>query len=716
MLPSTKSHLKKDVSLLPPVQLQEQQKAKINVPLSKVPRSSNEIPGSGFALHAGNFTEDTEKHPSDMRGEFNFGIKYGPTGTSPTSPWYRPTSFPLQRSVPGAQVHPLDVSPNSLEQRVSRDRAPSLGSFSSSYVVKVPTSPLVQQSNNSDMDMSPMKLSTSPGKGNRRHTLSPQDMNSLNSHTYTTWSTVALAPRQPPSITRETSFPLSHRKRRSLNSSWSLQASSSPLPPSSIRSRRPSASSEAASLQHASMVGSYEESILHGRMSAAPSKPLDFTAQIGALGKGTCKPKYPAHVTIPFPAVYYSWSSATEKRSSVIDGEPSPYVGYVDLEHTLPPVQAKKSRAKRLQNVEIENGDDSGNASSTYHSRGTNDMNMKPREKRKRRSPSPKAPPGGSYRIPQQGQIQIVIKNPNKTAVKLFLVPYDLQDMEAGTKTFIRQRCYSAGPTFDHPTTSKAGGESGNLRSIGSQDPLRKPTLRYLVHLNICSPSKGRFYLHQQIRVVFANRVPDGKENLQNEVQLPEPRYSIYNPTRAPLVPRGASTDAASTVEKTYRRRSYGYGISSEGCATRDPLQAQSASGGSIFPFDNPVFTPPVPAIPFEISKPRRRKRGSSSAHDLEDAIDVDLSRPTTASDLQSPLSEKGTRATNLVMLSPIRSNSSHSSDGYSKLRKGELGYGGLFGRPGTPEPGEGLLARKLRGLDVQVPDKHEVNDDMNTI
>ena len=34
------------------------------------------------------------------------------------------------------------------------------------------------------------------------------------------------------------------------------------------------------------------------------------------------------------------------------------------------------------------------------------------------------------------------------------------------------------------------------------------------------------------MRIVFANRVPDGKERLRNEIQLPEPRYSAYKPGR----------------------------------------------------------------------------------------------------------------------------------------------------------------------------------------
>jgi hypothetical protein len=41
------------------------------------------------------------------------------------------------------------------------------------------------------------------------------------------------------------------------------------------------------------------------------------------------------------------------------------------------------------------------------------------------------------------------IKNPNKTAVKLFLLPYDLTRMEPGTKSSIRQRCFSKEPTDD---------------------------------------------------------------------------------------------------------------------------------------------------------------------------------------------------------------------------------------------------------------------------
>uniref|UniRef100_A0A8H7TU00 Atos-like C-terminal domain-containing protein n=1 Tax=Bionectria ochroleuca TaxID=29856 RepID=A0A8H7TU00_BIOOC len=167
----------------------------------------------------------------------------------------------------------------------------------------------------------------------------------------------------------------------------------------------------------------------------------------------------------------------------------------------------------------------------------------------KRRSASPRAPPGGSYRIPEKGQIQIVIKNQNKTAVKLFLVPYDLEGMEPGTKTFIRQRSYSGGPIID------------GIPNHGGVGTVERPTLRYLVHLHICCPAKGRFYLYKSIRLVFANRVPDGKEKLRNETTWPEPRFSPYKPIRVMHPPLSTSNGpgAMLAAEKAFRRRSSGF-------------------------------------------------------------------------------------------------------------------------------------------------------------
>ena len=279
---------------------------------------------------------------------------------------------------------------------------------------------------------------------------------------------------------------------------------------------------DASPLQHAPMVGSYEESILRGRMSTTPSKPLDFVAQIGVLGKGDCKPslKCPPHVSIPFPAVFYSYSSGIHNGP-----EPSPYVGMLDLENTLKKNDEPDAPVARRRRKHQHDQEHTKNLTLNPAEHNDQDHDKAHRRQHKLHKRTTATAPTGSYRIPEIGQLQIVIKNPNKTAVKLFLVPYDLSDMPPGTKTFIRQRSYSAGPIIDQPIS--------NLTRFPDVGIMEKPILRYLIHLNICSTQKGRCYLYGGIRVVFANRVPDGKEKLRTEMQMPEPRFSIWKPASA---------------------------------------------------------------------------------------------------------------------------------------------------------------------------------------
>jgi hypothetical protein len=108
-----------------------------------------------------------------------------------------------------------------------------------------------------------------------------------------------------------------------------------------------------------SFVGSYEESILTGRMSTTPSKPIHFIADIGVLATSKCKAalKCPPHLIISFPAFFYQ-----------LPGEdmPTPYVGTVDF-------GVHNSNKKRMGNdgeCKLENG---------------------------------------CYRLPHKGQLQIVI-------------------------------------------------------------------------------------------------------------------------------------------------------------------------------------------------------------------------------------------------------------------------------------------------------------------
>lgn len=708
--PSIDSGEPRRPTLLPAVEFQE-----IKQPTEDLlePRLSPpiEIQRPRSAWHAGDFTQDSDNQscrsnesPS-VSQPCESSCLNGPFGTSPTTPWFTPSSS-FNGFVAGSRSRSPERSTFALDQRDRRGRAPSLNSYSSSYVLKAPTTPLVHQSNNTDLDFSPVDLSTSPTKANRRHTLPPHALRSLQ-----------MSPSgQLPSLShdgchlsyrRPGTFPHQrHQPRRSLTSNWSLQASTSPQTPGYLRSRKLSYS-DTSPLQNASMVGSFEESILRGSMSTAPSKPLDFTAQIGVLGKGTCKPKCPAHVTVPFPAVFYSWGGGVGRSQVLIDDEPSPYVGHIDLQNSLPTAERKKSRERSVKEFNGEGSYDSSTVNQNCEVDGVaSNFTVRKSKKRRRTSSPSQMPLGGSYRIPQVGQLQIIIKNPNKTAVKLFLVPYDLTGMEAGTKTFIRQRCYSADLLDDGFSPFKPPYQ--HMALVRSQIP-KKPALRYLIHLNICSPAKGRFYLYQHIRVVFANRVPDNKEQLQNEIQVPQPRYSTYKPNRDSLHGPSPSAGARPFAEKAFRRRNSGFGFSIDGLSGN--YSTQPYTNDSAFPFLAASPVPPIPPIPFNLAISQRREP-SPLLPDHNETVMLDLnklSHPSSTSSDFKPSPQLGSsdqpRNFNTVVLSSsyrTRSFGTGSEGEYGKLSPGDEGYGGVFGRPDTPERGEGLLARKLKGLGVR--------------
>ena len=555
-------------------------------------------------------------------------------------------------------------------------------SFSSSFVYKPPTSPLVQSESNEDLDLSlplnSINIATSSPRNPRRHTL---NFNFPQSSPYGP----AAAERATPSR-REGVYPYqAHQPRRSLNSapSFSLMGSA-PQTPAFLRPRRPSFSLDASPLQHASMVGSYEESILRGRMSTTPSKPLEFMAQIGVLGLGKCKSnlRCPPHVTLSFSAVFYSYASTPHGRSKSEDG-PSPYVGQIDLENGLTnPDEGQRTRRKLQARYPERRPPDE--ESVRDNSTELSDVELRKSSRPKRRSKSPKAPPGGRYRIPEKGQLQIIIKNQNKTAVKLFLVPYDLAGMEPGSKTFIRQRSYSAGPIVDN--VPEANG-------IGAED---RPTLRYLAHLHICCPSRGRFYLYKSIRVVFANRVPDGKERLRNEITYPEPRFSPYKPVRVMHPQPSAHVSSPGSMlaaEQAFRRRSSGFSFAQY----PQPFDAFDVlPAGFVTPSQSSLRFPPgrMANAPMESVPFMRPPAEPPVAEGSHGATSEQEGRSRPPSSQQDPMS--GLEMTGLA------------DDGrrYDKLSKGDVGYGGNAFVPAVSSGSgaEGLLSKRLRSLGVQAP------------
>lgn len=634
------------------------------------------------ALHSGDFTpEDASPLLQDgvdavrKTGERSFG----------------PAATPWAATSPPRDFNPFSFAPGAADYRreaFNPSGASSLSSsLSSNFVYKAPTSPLVQSESNEDIDLTAplngFSIATKSSHNARRHTV---NMNFSESSPYSSMT----SHRQTPHRREAAHHPYqAHQPRRSLTSTPAPNFSffgSSPQTPGYPRSRRPSFSSDASPLQHASMVGSYEESILRGRMSTTPSKPLEFMAQIGVLGLGNCKSslRCPSHITLPFSAVFYSYASTSHGRSKAEDG-PSPYVGQIDLENGLPNPDEGQRLKRKLQ--QMRNSDQATPEEEAHVTEPSEGETRKP-TKHKRRSKSPKAPPGGRYRIPEKGQLQIIIKNQNKTAVKLFLVPYDLAGMEPGTKTFIRQRSYSAGPIVDNVPGTKDGGTGD------------RPILRYLVHLHICSPSKGRFYLYKSIRVVFANRVPDGKEKLRNEFTHPEPRFTPYKPIRA--MPSSGGPGATLAAEKALRRRSSGFSFPNypppfdglDGIPSF-PMSAQASSSST------PGYNVPVDASPFATQR-MRISAGASS--DNTDSITTDHGQAEEkafriAGFLGSPDEMLG------LEMTAAAPTAASNQGRYDKLRKGDVGFGGnafvqaAGGRPGSAE---GLLSKRLRSLGVQ--------------
>lgn len=655
------------------------------------------------ALHSGDFTEGPQHSRSSNHTLLDHQSKlYSPERQSwlATSPPRNYTPFHLEDRFP---------SPGNVDRDAGlRSIPPSLSSsHSSSFILMPPTSPLVQSESNDELDSSSsinaIDISVTSRRNPRRHTL--QASHSVHSSPSMAASSSFSKPLSH--LRREGTFPYqAHQPRRSLTSNPASSIPGfSPQTPWSVRSRRPSYTSDSSPL-HAAMVGSYEESILRGRMSTTPSKPLDFLAQIGVLGLGKCKSslRCPPHVTIPFPAVFYSYETTSHSRNGRSEDGPSPYVGMIDLENGLPNLdEAKEGRRKRhnpsTERKFVEDIDalDSGNVGRL------SEREVRRAEKQKRRSSSPKAPPGGSYRIPEKGQVQIIIKNPNKTAVKLFLVPYNLAGMEPGTKTFIRQRSYSAGPIIDSAWPAPAA---------PTDNPLDRPTLRYLVHLQICCPSRGRYYLYKSIRVVFANRVPDGKEKLRNEITMPEPRFSIYKPSRDFGLPLGFTSMAGAslTAEKAFRRRSAGFALgnnrvhdSMEGViqTLEKDLRPGTAFSSSSGQGEDII---PVDPIPFSLYQRKPQNKISSPASwslaQGQSEISSRSSEASVSRDSGGTVSSSNSKATNI--------------EGYDKLNKGDVGYGGnayLISPDGNPGVPEGLLAKKLRDLGVGALNQQDRQD-----
>ncbi|KAI9632065.1 uncharacterized protein MKK02DRAFT_41710 [Dioszegia hungarica] len=264
------------------------------------------------------------------------------------------------------------------------------------------------------------------------------------------------------------------------------------------------------------LLGSYQLSLLHSRMSRTQSHSLassstaGFSLRIGSVGKGrTCPPELraPPPLTLPFSATYYDLLDPEGGSKAVGGAAQTPWVGNIDLEQV-------------------------------YYERYSS------------RSPSPEGPISGDpppdhpgYQVAPIGQLQIIVKSA-LAPLRVFIVPYDLRSLLDGARLLVRERTYVE--------AEHGGGSVCQSTSLPSPSTAsRREYLRYAIQLQfVCLPSvpisppatgasttrrprqsapattshldpshlsHRQYYLSKTIKVIFSAHAPSSTEQLRTE-------------------------------------------------------------------------------------------------------------------------------------------------------------------------------------------------------
>ncbi|XP_076045293.1 atos homolog atossa isoform X2 [Oratosquilla oratoria] len=121
------------------------------------------------------------------------------------------------------------------------------------------------------------------------------------------------------------------------------------------------------------------------------------------------------------------------------------------------------------------------------------------------------------YHVPNKGTVQVTLFNPHRTVVKMFVVMYDLSDMPANSRTFLRQR------TLNMPVGVQ-----------GDDHPDAHQWLRYLIHLRFASSKSGKIYLHTDVRMLIF-RKSDADAATLHKTNTP---YELRSFTHGPVNPK----------------------------------------------------------------------------------------------------------------------------------------------------------------------------------